>query len=140
MADPQRVQLSRAKGWRIPENTVVVARPTKWGNPFNFRRSEFSWLALAYGCRGDAAGRQEASVKAYREWIAPGPGRRTMAYERGVTFGDSTRSVDIGPRLKIGPAPTLADIIATLRGKHLACWCRPGTPCHADVLLELANA
>ena len=26
-----------------------------------------------------------------------------------------------------------------LRGKHLACWCRPGAPCHADVLLELAN-
>lgn len=30
----QRVQLSRAKGWRKPPNTVVVARPTKWGNPF----------------------------------------------------------------------------------------------------------
>jgi Domain of unknown function (DUF4326) len=26
-----------------------------------------------------------------------------------------------------------------LRGKHLACWCRPGAPCHAEVLLELAN-
>lgn len=26
-----------------------------------------------------------------------------------------------------------------LRGKHLACWCRPGEPCHADVLLEIAN-
>lgn len=31
---PQRIQLSRRKGWRKPENTVVVARPTKWGNPF----------------------------------------------------------------------------------------------------------
>lgn len=28
-----------------------------------------------------------------------------------------------------------------LRGKNLACWCRlDGSPCHADVLLELANA
>lgn len=26
-----------------------------------------------------------------------------------------------------------------LRGKDLACWCREGEPCHADVLLELAN-
>lgn len=26
-----------------------------------------------------------------------------------------------------------------LRGKNLACWCKPGQPCHADVLLELAN-
>ncbi|TWA32050.1 DUF4326 domain-containing protein [Sinorhizobium medicae] len=26
-----------------------------------------------------------------------------------------------------------------LRGKNLACWCRPGAPCHADVLLQVAN-
>lgn len=26
-----------------------------------------------------------------------------------------------------------------LRGKNLACWCRIGTPCHADVLLRIAN-
>ena len=26
-----------------------------------------------------------------------------------------------------------------LRGKDLACWCKEGEPCHADVLLELAN-
>lgn len=26
-----------------------------------------------------------------------------------------------------------------LRGKDLACWCRVGAPCHADILLELAN-
>jgi hypothetical protein len=26
-----------------------------------------------------------------------------------------------------------------LRGRDLACWCRPDEPCHADVLLEIAN-
>lgn len=26
-----------------------------------------------------------------------------------------------------------------LRGKNLACWCAPDQPCHADVLLMLAN-
>jgi len=26
-----------------------------------------------------------------------------------------------------------------LRGKNLACWCRLDQPCHADVLLEVAN-
>jgi hypothetical protein len=26
-----------------------------------------------------------------------------------------------------------------LGGKNLACWCKPGEPCHADVLLEIAN-
>jgi hypothetical protein len=29
--------------------------------------------------------------------------------------------------------------LRTLRGKDLACWCSLGHPCHADVLLELAN-
>lgn len=29
--------------------------------------------------------------------------------------------------------------LAPLAGKNLACWCRPGTPCHADVLLRIAN-
>lgn len=28
---------------------------------------------------------------------------------------------------------------APLFGKNLACWCKAGAPCHADVLLELAN-
>lgn len=26
-----------------------------------------------------------------------------------------------------------------LAGKNLACWCKPGEVCHADVLLEIAN-
>jgi len=26
-----------------------------------------------------------------------------------------------------------------LVGLNLACWCKPGTPCHADVLLQIAN-
>jgi Domain of unknown function (DUF4326) len=29
--------------------------------------------------------------------------------------------------------------VQALRGKHLACWCPIGSPCHADVLLKLAN-
>jgi len=30
----QRIRLSRAKGWRKPENAVVVSRPGRWGNPY----------------------------------------------------------------------------------------------------------
>lgn len=26
-----------------------------------------------------------------------------------------------------------------LRGKDLACWCKEGEPCHADILLQMAN-
>jgi len=31
------------------------------------------------------------------------------------------------------------DFLEPLRGRNLACWCRLDAPCHADVLLRLAN-
>lgn len=31
-------------------------------------------------------------------------------------------------------------IRAALRGCNLACWCKPGEPCHADILLKIANS
>ena len=37
--------------------------------------------------------------------------------------------------------PEYAEAVRTeLAGKDLACWCPIGAPCHADYLLELANA
>ena len=33
----------------------------------------------------------------------------------------------------------LSDIRQELKGKDLACWCSLDQPCHADVLLTLAN-
>lgn len=30
---PTRIQRQRTKGWRMPENTLYVGRPTVWGNP-----------------------------------------------------------------------------------------------------------
>ena len=35
--------------------------------------------------------------------------------------------------------PTERPSLVALRGKDLACWCPLDQPCHADVLLELAN-
>lgn len=32
-----------------------------------------------------------------------------------------------------------AAAVRELRGKNLSCWCALDQPCHADVLLELAN-
>jgi len=32
------------------------------------------------------------------------------------------------------------EIKRSLRGKNLACWCPLDKPCHADVLLEIANS
>jgi hypothetical protein len=31
---PERIQLHRTKGWRKPEGAIVVARPSRWGNPY----------------------------------------------------------------------------------------------------------
>ena len=34
MNKPKRIQRSRAKGWKMPANTIYVGRPTVWGNPY----------------------------------------------------------------------------------------------------------
>lgn len=36
--------------------------------------------------------------------------------------------------------PTSALIRRELRGKDLLCWCPVEAPCHADILLDIANA
>jgi hypothetical protein len=36
--------------------------------------------------------------------------------------------------------PTAKEIAKELRGKNLACFCPIGQECHADLLLDLANA
>ncbi|WP_439541266.1 DUF4326 domain-containing protein [Hyphomicrobium sp.] len=33
----------------------------------------------------------------------------------------------------------LREHLHELRGKNLACWCKAGDPCHADILIALAN-
>ncbi len=100
---PDRVQLSRAKGWRMPPNTVSVARPGPWGNPFR----------IGDEILGRSVPDAEAAVGHFRAMLA-----------------------DPELRAAVGGYP---QDLSPLRGKHLACWCS-GQPCHADVLLELANA
>lgn len=41
--------------------------------------------------------------------------------------------------LTTGNGQHLLTQLSELRGHNLACWCKPGSHCHADVLLELAN-
>lgn len=35
---PVGVQLRRVTGWRMPPNTLCVARPSMWGNPWKVGR------------------------------------------------------------------------------------------------------
>lgn len=114
---PVRVQLSRKKGWRMPANTVKVSRPTKWGNPFTVEA-----IREKYGCNGFEAARRAVIV--YRAWLMGTNERYLKLYIEQLG----------GPR-----CPGLSLFLDQLRGKNLACWCKPGEPCHADVLLELAN-
>lgn len=120
---PERIQLSRKKGWRIPPNTAKVDRATLFGNPYEVEKGHVSggperwnreprWFlhgtAYHFATREEAQGK---AVDAFRHWI---------------NHPENRKHRDM--------------CIVGLRGKNLACWCKPGTPCHADVLLELANA
>jgi len=86
------LQRSRRKGGRLPDDAVVVTRPTKWGNPH----------PLQLG--------RAVAVARYRDDLLAG-------------------------RLAI----SVDDVKRELGGRDLACYCPLDEPCHADVLLAIAN-
>lgn len=117
---PIRLQLSRARGYNLQSASmaanglpaVKVDRSTRWGNPF---------IVGKHGTRDEC-------VDLYA---------KLMAGYLCLTTGNGDEQV-----------ATHAHVVKNrhkLRGKHLACWCplidKDGnrTPCHADVLLQLAN-
>jgi hypothetical protein len=116
---PERIQLRRSKGWRKPEGAVVVARPSKWGNPYRVQPVDRAGF-YPFGWRVQP----EPSVAAHRHVY----GHERDARERAVALfrRDAER-------------PSWTERIAELRGKDLACWCPLDQPCHADVLLAIAN-
>ena len=114
---PKRIQRKRSRGWRMPLGAVYVGRPTKWGNPW----SVDDYFRVGYSGNGFDALR--VIVDIYRAWIA-GTDRAHM-----VLYIDQMGR----------PSRTPPDY-RELRGKDLACWCPLDQPCHADQLLELANA
>ena len=121
---PLRIQLSRKAGWEKPPNTVVVSRPSRWGNPFRLGFHTIEVPKSPTGVHRRFANRSECV-----DWFR----------------------ADVAKRPEF-----VAEIKDKLRGKNLACWCelcgqhRAGKPlgvtcahcekCHADVLLEIANA
>lgn len=119
---PRRIQRSREKGWRMPPNTVYVGRGSRWGNPWRVMQTRNGeWWCEIPGPRGRR-----------------GPfGSREIATQAAV---DSYRMMIEQPLSGAVQLDFAPEQIARLRGKNLACWCRLDQPCHADVLLELANA
>lgn len=113
---PIRIQRRRTKGWRMPENTVYVGRPSIWGNPF---------------LHDDPT----KAVEAFRRLTQGG----TQVFEMGP--GKLRFAPDAHPNcLHWAYADFVRQHIGTLRGKNLCCWCASDAPCHADVLLEIANS
>lgn len=107
---PKRIQLSRSKGWRMPETATKVDRSTRWGNPFKVGE-RYGWAepdsAEVEGPFTPIKDAAEA-VSVYRSWLE-----------------DQHDLIDAARR--------------ELRGRDLACWCKSGEPCHADVLLKISN-
>jgi hypothetical protein len=115
---PQRLVLSRKAGFDLQGSSLAlnglpaqsVARPGKWGNPFTIAE-----VMAELGVDHDAA--QAEAVGRYGRWV----------------------SGKLEPALSPGRPPDIGLIKAELAGRNLACWCKAGTPCHADTLIDLAN-
>lgn len=109
---PQRIQRKRTKGWRMPEGAVYVGRPTVWGNPYRW---------------------QEYPDYGYDPYdIAELRRMATSDFEGLVTGRWARIGLDDIPDYPV-------DRIGELAGRDLVCWCPEGVPCHADVLLTIAN-
>jgi hypothetical protein len=102
---PNRIRLSRAKGWRLPAGAVNVARSSKWGNPHAVGK-----LCKRCTAAGHVYDRPEDGVVHTREQA-----------------------------IKLFRRELDSEAAQELAGKDLACWCPLDQPCHADVLLEVAN-
>ena len=108
---PQRIQRKRTKGWRMPGNTVYVGRGSRWGNPYKVWEGRTPEQAVAMYCM----------FRLGLHW----PSMTVLIPDSQAAYREAA--------------------IAALRGKDLACWCPlvydygNRVPCHADLLLELAN-
>jgi hypothetical protein len=68
---PERVQLSRRKGWRMPPNTVSVARPGPFSNPFVVRPDLKPGTALPR--MRTSVRTPAAAVRAFRDYVPQRP-------------------------------------------------------------------
>jgi hypothetical protein len=115
---PERIQLKRTRGWRLPENAVSVARPTRWGNPFTIAG------AIEHEYAADEEEAREVAVKFHRNWLlGTDPGENDV-YRHGNVRYD-----------RLWMREHLPDLI----GKTLSCWCAPGQACHADTLSAILS-
>lgn len=119
MTAPKRIQRKRTKGWRTPEGAVYVGRPTKWGNPFKV------------GARVHRSNPLAVHIDIPGGWDAPPFPLTSVTVNAGL-------AVDAYFDWLLNDPPAWLST-RELAGKDLVCWCPLDQPCHADVLLEIAN-
>jgi hypothetical protein len=115
MAAPQRLQRRRTAGWRAPQGAVYVGRPTRFGNPARIIDADHGLVVEWPG--GGTVG----------TWTTTSEARKYARdlFEHWINQPEQA---------------ALRDLVRdTLAGRDLLCWCPLDQPCHADVLLRLAN-
>lgn len=112
---PRRIQMTRKAPWRADNpDAVIVARPSKWGNPFRVVRQHGEWIVVD---DNDVTYPLTINTKAAATHHA------VDLYRADIRWG----SLNVN------------EIRRELAGRDLACWCRLDSPCHADVLLAIAG-
>lgn len=119
MTIPNRIQLHRTLGWRKPAGAIVVSRGTRWGNPF--RVGEQAQIS-ADGEIAIIEITPAIAVAGYRDLMT------TRLLRDPTDMPDDAAWVE---QWHTG--------LTALAGHDLACWCPLDQPCHADILLALAN-
>lgn len=121
---PERIQQRRTKGWRKPEGAISVARPSRWGNPFRVGEKRMLFIELGWG------------VATNRE-VGPVDSGEVATV---VTIEDRAQAVEwFRAWMKSCLVSASPPDLSVLTGHDLMCFCPLDQPCHADVLLELAN-
>lgn len=140
---PRRIQRRRDKGWKATEGAVYVGRPTRWGNPFRIGHAQLRFP------RVDGRESWEYEGRLHKRSGERHPFNHTDGHSTWHDVRDATAAECVelyrewvtGETDMLGwqPTPQVAEISAELAGKDLMCWCAEGQPCHADVLIEIAN-
>lgn len=136
MSTPKRIQRKRTKGWRMPEGAVYVGRPSRWGNPFSVVGAAGGSVVGPpwFDVKGWQLGPGIRHVDDHQLALYASHGQLGAAVEHSVALFRDLVAVRLRDR-----ASEAHTWLRPLAGVDLACWCPLDQPCHADVLLELAN-
>ena len=110
----------------MPEGAIYVGRPTEWGNSAKVGDcGECRW--------GDHEGEHQPMTAADAVW------EYRIGWE-AMVYAEANVGLMTPEELRMtGVSGVQVDLFESIRGHDLVCWCPLDQPCHADVLLELAN-